>query len=334
MKRILSAICMILSFLLPLSACNRQTPSVTSTGTTWNAVGNAPLSSMIVRPPTRSANTQYPANAYQCWLSLGELWERAEAVAWVSIGNWLSESDYGSYYDATVVKCYKGDLSPSIVLEQAGSSIQSYTDFPLFIYGNEFLVFLQNWDADALSAAGPYGGVDDLPIFRPGDPDVEYPEVTPDDEPDHITGEDQVMPIPEVDDETDSFLSGPIFTIPPEFTDIIVVEPQIMPVPAPQPDPEQPYENCYQILGNSALMDCATGIDGNVYLLDRYYLVEPSMGLTAPTHRPAAEIAEDVLQLLSGRDMYSYRLFKGRILYRLSDLLEYLENPPPETEDE
>ncbi len=340
MKRICWILSVFLTLSLLLAGCNGKEGSVTAQGTTVPPAKQEPAP-VIVLPLTRSANSQYDAGYCRVDQSLLELWESADAVARISVGNWLSETEHGSYYDATVLRCYKGDLPASIVLEQAGSSQKSYADFPLFIYGNEFLVFLQNWDADALSAVGPYGGVDDLPIFDPSVPDLDSPEHTPT-EPDHITEEDQVMPIPEEDDETDGFLSGPINTIPPEFTDIIIDEPLILPVPElrpppetePEPEPEPPYENCYQIVEGGALMDCATGIDGNVYLLDRYYLVDPHIGLTATTQRPSAEVTEDFLRIFSLRDAYCHNLFKGRILYRLADVLDYLENPPPEPEEE
>ena len=75
------------------------------------------------------------------------------------------------------------------------------------------------------------------------------------------------------------------------------------------------------------------GLDGDVYVLDRYFWVEPSWGFLAHD-RPSAEVEADVRQLLESRDGYCYRLFSERFLYRMSDLVDYLQNPPPETEED
>lgn len=324
MKRILSILCIACLLLGFLTSCRKESTTSTKAVTTQGAVEHYPLSSLAVRPPTRSANTQLPSACYDSRYSLLQLWEMADAVAWVSIGNWLSETKHGSYYDAVVVKCFKGSLPASIVIEQIGSSYTTYVNYPLFTYGNEFLIFLQNWDEMAYSVKGcyepeekPSGG-----IIEPGFGDSPVPE-----------NDDGTMPITDdvIDfpDWWDGVLKPyPVQTKPPSDTDA----PQKN-EPDPEPEPAAPYERCYQIIGNSALLDAAVGLDGDVYVLDRYFWVEPSWGFLAHD-RPSAEVEADVRQLLQSRDAYCYRLFSERFLYRMSDLVDYLQNSPPETEEE
>ncbi len=308
MKRIGSSIVICLALLLALLSCGKGKATVTAVGTTKAVTPPASVGSMIIRPPTRSANSQYDAQS--CSLSLVELWESADAVAWVSVGNWLSETDHGSYYDASVIECYKGELPTSIVLEQAGSSAKTYTDFPLFTYGNEFLVFLQGWDAEAISVIGSVEGT-----VVPSKPYID--EVVPDE------SVEQIVEVSDYEDG-DFFIEVPVIV---PGTGTTAVEEEVL------PEPEPPYEHCYQLLSGMALMDTAVGMDGQVYLLDRYYLVDPYLGFHA-YNRPTADVDADVRQLLEARDAYCYRLFGGRILFRLTDLIEYLQNPLPETAEE
>ncbi|MBQ7324140.1 MAG: hypothetical protein IJW98_00185 [Clostridia bacterium] len=335
MKRILSILCIACLLLGFLTSCRKESAASTKAVTTQGAVEHYPLSSLTVRPPTRSANTQLPSAYYDSKYSLLQLWEMADAVAWVSIGNWLSETEHGSYYDAVVVKCFKGSLPASIVIEQMGSSYTTYVNYPLFTYGNEFLIFLQNWDEMAFSVKGWYFA-DDKPsggIIKPG---IEYPT-----EPDHNDG---TMPIsePEATGDLPDWGDEPIGTLPPWWDGVLKPYPVQTkppsdtgdtPEPEPEPEPAAPYERCYQIIGSSALLDVAVGLDGDVYVLDRYFWVEPSWGFLAHD-RPSAEVEADVRQLLQSRDAYCYRLFSERFLYRMSDLVDYLQNPPPETEED
>ncbi|MBQ7355080.1 MAG: hypothetical protein IJW62_06135 [Clostridia bacterium] len=318
MKQRCAAIALCLAMLMTLLGCGNGKSNVTAVGTTFAGDPPAAIGTVISRPPTRSANTQYGFDPLRDSLTLLELWESAEAVAWVSIGNWLSENDFGSYYDATVLECYKGELPSSIVLEQAGSSVNTYTDFPLLTYGNECLVFLQCWDAEAISMSGPVIP-ENPPYMKPTTPVPDVDDTEPvAEEPDWIIDDDEILDPPA--------LILPVQTTSPDGSDDL-------PEPEPEPEVKPPYEHCYQLLSGSAMMDAAVGMDGQVYLLDRYYLVDPYLGFHA-YNRPAAEIEEDVRQLLERRDAYSYRLFTSRFLYRLTDLVDYLQNPTPETVEE
>lgn len=314
MKRLCTIVAILLIGALCLTACGGGDENLTAIGTTAPDLPAVEIGSTVIRPPTRSANKQYSAR--RCTLSLIELWEAADAVAWVSIGNWLSETEHGSYYDATVRECYKGDLPASIVLEQAGASTKTYTDFPLFTYGNEFLIFLHKWDEEAISVVGATDGT----VIPSKPPSIKYdtgPEL------EWETEEDGVMPIEDDD----------IWVELPSIGPTIVTREELDPELSPETEPELPYENCYQILQNVALLDAAVGMDGKLYLWDRYYLVDPYLGLTSSVGRIEEEIESDLLQILEARDAYSYRLFDNRIFYRFTDLLECMQNPPPETSE-
>ena len=72
----------------------------------------------------------------------------ADFVAHVRIGNWLSEKKEGmsTRYKAEIIKCYKGDMAGKFTLVQSGSSWYTLPDYPLFTYGNEFLVFCKQYE--------------------------------------------------------------------------------------------------------------------------------------------------------------------------------------------
>lgn len=68
----------------------------------------------------------------------------ADAVVRIKIGNWLSEDIDNMFtrYEATVLQCFKGDVSDAFTLIQEGCSDCTMKGYPLFTYGNELLVFL------------------------------------------------------------------------------------------------------------------------------------------------------------------------------------------------
>lgn len=72
----------------------------------------------------------------------------ADFVAHVRIGNWLSEKKEGmsTRYKAEIIKCYKGDMAGKFTLVQSGSSWYTLPDYPLFTYGNEFLVICKQYE--------------------------------------------------------------------------------------------------------------------------------------------------------------------------------------------
>lgn len=84
--------------------------------------------------------------------SVTEAFQESEAVVRVRVGNWLEESErfHTTFYEATVLKCYKGDIPTHFTLLQSGTSASTYEDYPLFTYGNELLLFLYEYDTDDL----------------------------------------------------------------------------------------------------------------------------------------------------------------------------------------
>ena len=97
----------------------------------------------VVLPPTRIGESiSYPSleKSYTFETAFSE----ADAVARIKVGNWLSEDNeiHSTYFDATVLQCFKGNIPESFILIQDGSSNATMDGYPLFTYGNELLVFL------------------------------------------------------------------------------------------------------------------------------------------------------------------------------------------------
>lgn len=80
----------------------------------------------------------------------------ADAVARIVVGNWLGEDTdlHKTYYEATVVQCFKGDLPEKITLLQDGCSSGTLKAYPLFTSGNELLVFINR--ASVTDYVSPY----------------------------------------------------------------------------------------------------------------------------------------------------------------------------------
>lgn len=108
-----------------------------------------------VLPPTRigepTVNASF-AHAYTFETALSE----ADAVARIVVGDWLGEDKdlYNTYYEATVLQCFKGDLPEKITLLQDGCSSGTLKAYPLFKSGNELLVFINH--ASVTGYVSPY----------------------------------------------------------------------------------------------------------------------------------------------------------------------------------
>lgn len=59
------------------------------------------------------------------------------------MGDWLSEDEHFTYYDVSVTQTYKGNVPEEIVLLQDGTSKGTVKGYPLFIAGDQLLVFLK-----------------------------------------------------------------------------------------------------------------------------------------------------------------------------------------------
>ena len=104
----------------------------------------------VVRPPVRIGEATGNASFNRLY-SLTEAFEEADVVALVQVGNWLGENTDGfpyTYYEADALECYKGDIPAHFTLMQSGASTSTYEDYPLYTYGNQLLLFLDQTQTD------------------------------------------------------------------------------------------------------------------------------------------------------------------------------------------
>lgn len=101
--------------------------------------------SNIVLPPSRMGTEGTFSALFTKRYTFESAFAESDMVALVKIGNWLSEDDVikSTYYEATIVECYKGENIQNIILKQDGCSDWTMRGFPLFTYGNELLLFLR-----------------------------------------------------------------------------------------------------------------------------------------------------------------------------------------------
>lgn len=99
----------------------------------------------IVLPPTRTGSEgEFHASLYKHY-TFNEAFSEADAVARIEVGNWLAEDNeiYKTYYEASVLQSYKGDMPESFTLFQDGNSSMTMEGYPLFTNGNELFLFLK-----------------------------------------------------------------------------------------------------------------------------------------------------------------------------------------------
>lgn len=114
----------------------------------------------VVRPPVRIGEATGNASFNRSY-SLTEAFEEADVVALVQVGNWLGENTDGfpyTYYEADALECYKGDIPAHFTLMQSGASTSTYEDYPLYTYGNQLLLFLDQTQPDGGEAYIQYPG--------------------------------------------------------------------------------------------------------------------------------------------------------------------------------
>lgn len=96
-----------------------------------------------VLPPTRiAAGTKYMSLMVD--YSFESAFEDADVVVRAKIGDWLGENteSHKTYFSATVLECFKGDIPEQFTLMQEGCSTVTQYCYPLFTAGNELLLFL------------------------------------------------------------------------------------------------------------------------------------------------------------------------------------------------
>ena len=76
--------------------------------------------------------------------------EDAELVALVRVGDWVKEdsSSHVTYYNAEILRAFKGSAGETITLIQDGNSEMTVDGYPLFISGNELLLYLVKSDTE------------------------------------------------------------------------------------------------------------------------------------------------------------------------------------------
>lgn len=79
-----------------------------------------------------------------------------KAIVLLEVKNWLGEGEEsGTFYEAEVIKCYKGDINSKIKLVRSGNSKETLDrTYPLFTYGNKLLVALAETNETYFTADG------------------------------------------------------------------------------------------------------------------------------------------------------------------------------------
>lgn len=125
-------------FALPLAFSREEattTPAVTTP---------APEGDKIVLPPVRVGQKGIHQGMISSDFStVDQLYAYSDAIAHVRVGNWLEESEYYTYFEAEVVELYSGTLPDHFILEQFASSGFTILGYPVFTYGNEYILFLK-----------------------------------------------------------------------------------------------------------------------------------------------------------------------------------------------
>ncbi|MDE6580321.1 MAG: hypothetical protein K2K41_07295 [Ruminiclostridium sp.] len=102
-----------------------------------------PNNDSIVLPPSRVGEGTFEAVLARKY-TFETAFSEADVVARIKVGNWLYEDteNDATYFDAKVLQCFKGDIPENFTLYQSGSSHETLEGFPLFTYGKELLLFL------------------------------------------------------------------------------------------------------------------------------------------------------------------------------------------------
>lgn len=124
-------------------------------------------------PPVRiSENT---AHALLERYTLERAYTEADLICVVQIGDWLGEDveNYSTFFEAQVVRSFKGDANETITLKQSGCSELTFVGYPLFTYGNNLFLFLKESDDPAYGKIywilGSYSTVFDVAETSPGE---------------------------------------------------------------------------------------------------------------------------------------------------------------------
>lgn len=113
-----------------------------------SAAGGAAL------PPQRIGNMGMKVNLEKLYTPETAA-EEADLVALVRVGGWVKEDSdsHVTYYNAEILRTFKGSPGETITLIQDGFSQMTVDGYPLFISGNEMLLFLAKADTEEFDNA-------------------------------------------------------------------------------------------------------------------------------------------------------------------------------------
>ena len=99
-----------------------------------------------VLPPCRISEKSVISASLAKKYTLTSAYEDADVVAHIKVGDWLEEDAelMSSFFEAEIIRIYKGKAEDKIVLEQDGTSTGTLKGYPLLTYGKEVLVFLKD----------------------------------------------------------------------------------------------------------------------------------------------------------------------------------------------
>ncbi len=107
-----------------------------------------PAADTAVLPPTRIGRNGVSRTSLAKSYTFASAFDEADMVAVVEVGDWLGEETdiHETYYQASVIKQYKGDPVESITLLQDGNSEWTLKGYPLFTSGNQLFVAMKKAD--------------------------------------------------------------------------------------------------------------------------------------------------------------------------------------------
>lgn len=121
-----------------------------------------------VLPPER---TGWPMSlSYLKGYDFESAYAEAPYICIVTIGNWLMENDYCTYYEATVDRQFKGSLPEKIVVYQIGSTKNPSETIP-YRYGDTLLLYLSEWENTETENAYAIVGADICALYLAADND-------------------------------------------------------------------------------------------------------------------------------------------------------------------
>lgn len=94
-----------------------------------------------VLPPERIGAGE--SHVHWIYYGFSDMCKNSDVIAYVEIGNWLGESEYDTFFEAKILKQYKGEALSTFTISQYGSSKITENGSPIFSHGNKIFVFLR-----------------------------------------------------------------------------------------------------------------------------------------------------------------------------------------------